>query len=204
MKMKNKRKEKNVFNFLNQYFRHFREVGSITPDSSTCINSLVKLIPFDSAELILEYGSGSGAVTKEILKRKEPKSTLICFEKNNTFYNRLQKNVSGTNFFVVNDDVFNSRDILSHRFGLQNGSVDCIISTLPWSSLKFEKLLRNEVLPLLKEGGLFIQYMHTISIVKGIMLRPILKRYFSQIDLEFVFFNIPPALIYTCRNHIKT
>ena len=129
--MKNKRKEKNVFNFLNQYFRHFREVGSITPDSPTCINSLVKLIPFDSAELILEYGSGSGAVTKEILKRKEPKSILICFEKNNTFYNRLQKNVSGTNFFVVNDDVFNSRDILFHRFGLQNESVDCIISTLP-------------------------------------------------------------------------
>lgn len=197
--MKNKRSKNRVFNFLNQSVRHFKEIGSVAPDSPTCINSLVNSIPFDSAELILEYGAGSGAVTREILKRKELKSTLICFEKNNTFYNLLRKNVKGSNVFIVHDDVFNSMNILFLRFGLQAGSVDCIVSTLPWSSLKFEELLRNEVLPLLKEGGIFIQYMHTLSVLKGIMLRPILKRYFSQIDLEFVFFNIPPALVYTCR-----
>ncbi|MHB1688001.1 MAG: class I SAM-dependent methyltransferase [Ignavibacteriaceae bacterium] len=202
--MKFKRTENNVFNFLNQSIRHFKEIGSIAPDSPTCINSLVNSIPFDSAELILEYGAGSGAVTGEILKRKEPESTLISFEKNKTFYNLLQKNVKGRNVFIVHDDVFNSRNILFLRFGLQGGSVDCIVSTLPWSSLKFEELLRNEVLPLLKEGGIFIQYMHTLSVLKGIMLRPILKRYFNQIDLKFVFFNIPPALVYTCRAHLKT
>lgn len=202
--MKNKRTENSVFNFLNQYVRHFKEIGSIAPDSLTCIKSLVNPIPFDSAELILEYGAGSGAVTREILKRKKSKNTLICFEKNNTFYNLLRKNVVGRNIFIVHDDVFNSRNILFRRFGLQGGSVDCIISTLPWSSLKFEKLIRNEVLPLLKEGGLFIQYMHTLSFLKGIMLRPILRKYFGQIDSEFVFFNIPPALVYTCRAHVKT
>ncbi|MHB8580837.1 MAG: class I SAM-dependent methyltransferase [Ignavibacteriaceae bacterium] len=198
--MKNKRTKNNsAFNFLNQSVRHFKEIGSIAPDSSTCINSLVNSIPFDSAELILEYGAGSGAVTGEILKRKVPESTFISFEKNQSFYNLLQKNVKGKNVFIVNEDVFNSRNILLLRFGLQGGSVDCIISTLPWSSLKFEELLRKEVLPLLKEGGIFIQYMHTLSILKGIMLRPILKKYFNQINLKFVFFNIPPALVYTCQ-----
>lgn len=201
--MKNKRKENRVFAFLNQSVRHFKEIGSVAPDSSACINSLVNSIPFDSAELILEYGSGSGAVSGEILKRKQPKSTLICFEKNKTFYDRLRKNITGRNVFIVNDDAFNSRNILSLRFGVQGGRVDCIISTLPWSSLKFEELLSNEILPLLKEGGIFIQYMHTLSVLKGIMLRPILKRYFSQIKLEFVFFNIPPALVYTCRAHVR-
>ncbi|MHB8336097.1 MAG: class I SAM-dependent methyltransferase [Ignavibacteriaceae bacterium] len=197
--MKNKRTKNSAFNFLNQSVRNFKEIGSIAPDSPTCINSLVNPIPFDSAELILEYGAGSGAVTSEILKRKEPESTFISFEKNKIFYNLLQKNVKGKNVFIVNEDVFNSRNILLLRFGLQGGSVDCIISTLPWSSLKFEELLRKEVLPLLKEGGIFIQYMHTLSVLKGIMLRPILKKYFNQINLKFVFFNIPPALIYTCQ-----
>ncbi|HUX60046.1 MAG TPA: rRNA adenine N-6-methyltransferase family protein [Ignavibacteriaceae bacterium] len=201
--MKIKRMENKVFNFLNQSVRHFKEIGSITPDSNTCINSLVNPIPFDSAELILEYGAGSGAVTGEILKRKEPGSTLISFEKNKIFYNRLKKNLKGKNIFIVNDDVFNSRNTLLLRFGVQGGSVDCIISTLPWSSLKFEELLMNEVLPLLKDGGIFIQYMHTLSVFKGILLRPILKRHFSKIDLDFVFFNIPPALVYTCRVHVK-
>ncbi len=203
MEMKNKRTKNKAFNFLNQSVRHFKEIGSITPDSNTCINSLVNPIPFDSAELILEYGAGSGAVTVEILRRKEPGSTLISFEKNKIFYNQLRINLKGKKVFFVNEDVFNSRNILLLRFGVQGGSVDCIISTLPWSSLKFEELLKNEVLPLLKEGGIFIQYMHTLSVLKGIMLRPILKRHFSQIDLDFVFFNIPPALVYTCRAHVK-
>ncbi len=199
MKLKNKNSDKRVFNFLNQSIRHFKEIGSIAPDSTTCINSLVNSIPFDSANLILEFGAGSGAVTDEILKRKEKESTLISFEKNHKFYNMLRENMKGQNVYIVHDDVFNSRDILSLRFGLQIGSVDCIISTLPWSSLKFEELLRKEVLPLLKEGGIFIQYMHTLSVFKGTMLGPILKKYFAQINIEFVFFNFPPALVYACR-----
>ncbi len=202
MEMKNKRTENKSLKFLNQSVRHFKEIGSVAPDSSACINSLVNPIPFNSAKLILEYGAGSGAVTGEILKRKEPGSTFISFEKNKIFYNHLRNNFKGKKVFIVNEDAFNSRNILL-RYGVQGGSVDCIISTLPWSSLKFEELLMNEILPLLKEGGIFIQYMYTLSVLKGILLRPILKRHFSQIDLDFVFFNIPPALVYTCRARVK-
>jgi phospholipid N-methyltransferase len=188
------RTKKKAFNFLNQSVRHFKEIGSITPDFTSCINNLVNPIPFDSAELILEYGAGSGAVTGEILKRKEPGSTLISFEKNKIFCNQFRNNLKGENIFIVNDDVFNSRNILLLRFGVQGGSVDCIIFTLPWSSFKFEELLMNEVLPLLKEGRIFIQYTHTVSVIKGILLRPILKTHFMQIDLEFVFLTFPLRL----------
>ncbi len=97
--MKNKSTQNSVFNFLNQSARHFKEIGSVAPDSPNCINSLVNSIPFDSAELILEFGAGSGAVSGEILKRKKSESTLICFEKNNTFYKLLRQNISGQNIF---------------------------------------------------------------------------------------------------------
>jgi phospholipid N-methyltransferase len=197
--MKNKKPKNNVFKFLNQSIRHFKEIGAIAPDSPPCIDTLVNTIPFASAELIVEYGAGSGAVTCEILRRKEPESTFICFEKNNSFYNFLRKNVAGPNFFIIHDDVFNSRNILFLKFGLHLGSVDCIISTLPWSLLKFDDLLKNVVIPLLKDDGIFIQYMYTSSVLKGDVLRPILDRYFSKIDFEFVFFNIPPVLVYACR-----
>jgi phospholipid N-methyltransferase len=202
--MKNRITENVFFNFLNEYVRSFREIGSIGPDSAVCVNTLLRSIPFESAEVILEYGAGSGAVTMEILRRKKPESTLICFEKNNTFYHLLRKTVTGRNIFVVHDDVFNSANILLSRFGIPSGSLDCIISTLPCSSLKFDELLQKEVLPLLKEDGLFIQYMHTVSTLKGFRLQPVLRKYFSQIDSDFVFFNLPPALIYTCRGHVKT
>lgn len=199
------KKIENVFiNFINESIRHFKEIGSIVPDSAVCVNSLVKSIPFDSAELILEYGGGSGAVTGEIAKRKEPKSTFICFERNKSFYHLLKKTITGQNIFVLHENVFNSQDILLSRFNIPAGSVDCIISTLPWSLLDFEELLEKEVLPLLEEDGIFIQYMHSVTIFKGFLLRPILQKYFSQIDLDFVFFNIPPAFIYTCRRNKRT
>ncbi len=197
--MKSKITENVFFNFLYEYVRNFREIGSIGPDSAVCVNILLKSIPFESAELILEYGAGSGAVTMEILRRKKPKCTLICFEKNNTFYHLLRKTVTGRNVFVVHDDVFNSANILLSRFGIPSGSLDCIISTLPCSSMQFSELLQKSVLPLLKENGIFIQYMHTVSALKGFRLRPVLRKYFSRIDSDFVFFNIPPALVYTCR-----
>ncbi|MDL1874483.1 hypothetical protein FBQ85_04830 [Cytophagia bacterium CHB2] len=197
--MRSKIKENIFFNFLNEYVHNFREIGSIGPDSAVCVNILLKAIPFESAEVILEYGSGSGAVTMEILRRKKPWSTFICFEKNNTFYHQLRKTISGRNVFVVHDDAFNSAEILWSRFGIPSGSLDCIISTLPCSLLKFDELLQNAVLPLLKKEGIFIQYMYTVSTLKGFRLQPVLRKYFSQIDSDFVFFNLPPTLIYTCR-----
>ena len=150
--MKNKITENVYFNFWNEYLRNFREIGTI-----------------ETAELIVEYGSASGAVTREILKRKNPDSTLICFEKNHAFYNLLGKTVRGRNVFVVNDDVFNAANILSSRFEIKTGSVDCIISTLPCSSMQFGELLQKSVLPLLKEDGIFVQYMHTVSALKGLL-----------------------------------
>lgn len=197
--MKNKITENVYFNFWNEYVRNFREIGTIGPDSAGCVNGLLKAVPFESAELILEYGAASGSVTREILKRKNPDSTLICFEKNHTFYNLLGKTVRGRNVFVLNDDVFNAANILSSRFEITDGRVDCIISTLPCSSMQFGELLQKSVLPLLKEDGVFVQYMHTVSSLKGFRLRPVLRKYFSRIDSDFVFLNLPPALVYTCR-----
>lgn len=200
--MKGKKTEK--VNFLNEYIRNFREIGSIRPDSAVCVRLLLKSVPFESAALILEFGAGSGAVTMEILKRKKPRCILICFEKNNAFYRMLRRTIKGPNVAIIHDDVFNSTNVLRSRFGIASGSVDCIISTLPCSLIKFDELLRKEILPLLKEDGLFIQYMHTVATLKGFRVQPILQKYFSRIDSDFVFFNLPPALIYTCRDRFPS
>ena len=186
--------------FLKEYFQNIRGVGSICPDSSFCVKGLLKAVPFDSGNLIIEFGSASGTVTREIVKRKKPESTLICFEKNSTFFTHLAHEIRGENVRLVNGDAFDSVDILDSRFGIRREKVDCIISTLPCSSLKFEELLQKAVVPLLNENGLFVQYMHTLSTLKGFFPGPVLKKYFNQIEMDFVFRNLPPALIYACRS----
>ncbi len=189
--------------FLSQYVRNAREIGAIVPDSVACVNRLLKSVPVGSAKLIVEFGAASGAVTREILRRKNPASSLICFEKNALFYDNLRKTLSGRDVFIVSDDAYDAAHVLSSRFGIPGRGVDCIISTLPCSSMRFVELLNKAVIPLLNEEGVFIQYMHTVSVLKGFRLRPILSRYFSRIDSNVVLRNFPPVLIYTCRKIVK-
>ncbi len=192
----------NYLLFLLECLRNYHEIGTIAPDSDVCVNGILKSVPFKSASLILEYGAASGAVTREILQRKKPGSRLISFEKNRLFSDILGRTIRGREAVVLNEDVFDAAKILSSRFAIRKRSVDCIVSTLPWSTMKFGDLLQRSVQPLLKADGIFIQYMHSTAVLKGSRLRPVLERYFRRIDSGFVFFNLPPAFVYTCREMV--
>lgn len=184
--------------FFQEYLRNVREIGAIGPDSRNCVESLLRSVPFAAARVILEFGSASGAVTREIIRRKRRETLLICFEKNIAFYSRLAQDIAGENVVVLNRDVFGCGSLLRERFGLCSGDVDCIVSTLPCSSLEFVQLLEGTAMPLLSTSGVFIQYMHTLSAFKGFRLGPLLRLRFAAVHREFVLRNMPPALVYAC------
>jgi phospholipid N-methyltransferase len=181
-----------------EYCRNIKAIGSIVPDSKTCIRSLLKHVPFDSAKVIVEFGSASGAVTREIIKRKRPDTIFVSFEINQNLHAILKKDITKDNVFLMNEDVSNCENILAGILGSKGKKVDCIISTLPCSSIDFDALVKNSVLPVLNDKGRFVQYMHTISVLKGFNLKNYLDKYFNNLVSDFVFFNMPPALVYTC------
>jgi phospholipid N-methyltransferase len=185
------------FNFLKLYSHNAREIGSIVPDSRLCVEALLRYVPFASAKTILEYGGASGSVTREIVKRKSLDATFLCFEKNREFHKLLVRDVNGQNVYIINDDVLNSVGSLSTKFGISPNGVDCIISTLPCSSMNLDELFPKCVFALLKKDGFYIQYMHVFSFLKGFRLKPHLTKYFSEVHCDFVFINFPPALVYT-------
>ncbi len=191
------RQPRAYFTFLKEYCRNYRQIGAIAPDSRPCVNAMFRYVPFRTANLILEYGAASGAVTRRILRRKRPEAVLVSFEKNASFYRLLSKNVSGDNFFPVREDAFESRRVL-FDMGLAGTPVDCIISTLPCSFLDFEGLLENAVLPLLAVGGVFVQYVYSLTTLRGYHLSPRLRNHFANIHSRFVLLNLPPVLIYSC------
>jgi phospholipid N-methyltransferase len=156
------------------------------------------MVPFATAKVIVEFGSGAGTVTSEIIKRKSPGTLFISFEKNPRLHAPLEASTKGENVFLLNEDVFNCRGVLADVFGILGKGVDCIVSTLPWSCLDFERLVRDSVLPVLNSNGSFIQYTHTLTLLKGFSLRRLLGKHFTALHSDFVLFNIPPALVYTC------
>lgn len=192
------------FNFAREYWRNIRGIGSLMPDSRVCVDALLAHVPFGSAKIIVECGAASGAVTREIIRRKRPETLLISFEKNAMLHSLLQSSSRGRNVAHVNADIFTCPSVLSAAFGVTGAEVDCIVSTLPCSCLDVDGLLRTAVLPVLADDGVFIQYMHTLSVLKGFRLGPILRKHYGSVHSQFVLRNLPPTLVYACRIPRKT
>jgi len=181
-----------------EYLQHFREIGSLVPDSRSCCRTLLKGVPFASARIIYEYGAGSGRLTREILRRLRPGGILVAFEKNRNLYRKLAGDFREENFFLVNTDLLSGEPLVLPEGVF--GPADCIVSTLPCSSLDFDRLIREAVIPRLVPGtGVFVQYAHTLSALKGFKARKVLDRYFREVRSSLSLLNLPPAVIYTCR-----
>lgn len=184
--------------FWKGYLNDPMTVGSVAPDSRWCVDALLHRSGIAEANTILEYGSASGSVTREIIARKKPSAVLVCVEKDESFAEHLRQSPWMNNAIVVSEDVLSCDHVLRMN-GVRNNSVECIISTLPCTNIPFDTLLRTRVLPYLKRDGIFVQYMHTISFFRGMFPRRYLEPYFHDVRSTVVTMNLPPVVVYTCK-----
>lgn len=149
-------------------------------------------IDFSNTNVIVEYGSGNGIITKQILDKMNSDAVLICFEINNEFYNHLN-NINDKRLTVLNISAENIISVLKHN---NINEVDCFISSLPLAIIPNEighNILINSK-SVLKKEGYFIQYQYSLSFYKK------LKEIFTKknVSLNFEIKNLPPAFIYKC------
>ena len=187
------------FSILGEFVKNVQQTGAIAPDSSAIVKAFCQSIPQHPSTVIVEYGPGTGTVSRGIINQKHSDSRLICFEKNPRLFRILENNMARENVFVVNDDAFNSPIILAEKFNLRLNSVDCFISTLPITFLNYDHLIRDKICPLLKEDGLFITYQYLTAKVKVPNFASKLEDYFEEVSTEMVLWNLPPATVYTSR-----
>ncbi len=182
--------------FWRGYFTDPLNVASVAPDSKWCVDALLRHSGVETADVILEFGSASGTVTRQILARKKPSAILVCVEMNRSFVDWLTRAITHEHCRISHQDVFDS-DVGLRNLGIADHNVDCIISTLPCTNIPFDRLIRDRVLPYLKPDGVFVQYMHVLSYLRGMFPRPILEPHFQRVHSEFVGLNVPPAVVYT-------
>jgi Phospholipid N-methyltransferase len=183
--------------FWNGYLTDPLTVASVAPDSKWCIEALLRHAHISTADFILEYGPASGTVTREIIRRKNPSAILVCVEKNKLFVEWLMRTIKEDNCHIEFQNIFDSESTLRQR-GVGEKNVDCIISTLPCTNIPFDRLLEERVLPYLNPEGIFVQYMHVLSFLRGMFPRTFLESRFESVTSEVVWLNIPPAIVYTC------
>ena len=168
--------------WINKFFHHPREIGSVTPSSKFLARLMVSRIPPDAK--VLELGPGSGVFTNYILKHLKKSSNLTCIEWEQELAAICKKKFPSVN--VINAD---AEDILSN----DQTQYDCIISGIPFAGMSAKKRLRTFCLikDRLKPGGSFTMFQYSLVSYKE------LKNIFDNISLNFTLWNIPPAFVFT-------
>jgi len=168
------------FGFINQFFQHPREVGACTESSRALAQKMAEEIA--GSTNVVEFGAGTGTVTREILRYLPEKGRLTCFEVNPQFYKELEK-INDSRLRVVNDDARNWDQYVDN--------VECIVSGLPLTL--FDKATKKAFFDIAKSAGKYVQLQYLP------FLRQTLKKNFPEVRTKFVPQNFPPAFVFVCR-----
>jgi phospholipid N-methyltransferase len=178
--------------FAKEVVSSIKNIGAIAPSSKYLAKDIIKHIDFKENQVILEFGCGNGAITRQVLKQIPASSRLISLEINEPFLKHCQNSFSiYKNFEIYNHSAIEF-DVLLKQ--LQIEKVDYLISSLPLAILPKTDLddLFKKIPNYLENNGSFLQYQYSLNKYKY------LKSVFDSVKLDFTPINLPPAFIYRC------
>jgi len=177
--------------FAQNFFRHPRLLGSVVPSSPYLVNQLLAPVDWQRAEVIVEFGPGIGNITRQVLRRMRPDTTLVAIELNRAFVNFLQNDLQDPRFKVVEGSALDVKKILT-QLGLQHA--DYIISGIPYTNIphRLRAGIMKEAREMIHPEGAMLVYQFTRTV------RPYLEESFSSVREDFALWNIFPARTFHC------
>ena len=188
--------------FMREVFRANKSTGAFAPSSKALADIVTDYADLDHAEVIVEFGPGTGVFTRAIEAKMRPDALFIALEVNEEFVKATQKSCKRVK--VYHDGAQNTLKYLQ-----QHGAdcCDTIISGLPWS--RFSDALQDEILQatydVLCPGGKFITFAYSASpyLPSGKkFFQGKLQRRFTRVHRSRqIWKNIPPSVVYLCEKH---
>jgi len=186
--------------FLQGFISAPAMTASLTPSSRSLARAVVQDIDLGDADVVLEYGPGTGVLTDFILPELKPGAKFAAIELNPHFVQMFKTRYPSAQVFE--DSVGNVEEICRSA-GMQ--SVDCIISGLPWALFSESEQMQflEATIAVLKPGGQFatFTYLHSHALLPGAKrFANLLPKYFRSVTRSrVVWLNFPPAFVYRCR-----
>jgi phospholipid N-methyltransferase len=193
--------------FVAEALTNFPTVAAISPSSKYLATAMLEPLPLTRTRVALEFGAGTGAITRALLDQLPPRATLLVFEINRSFFDCLQRTISDPRVVLIHASVENLESELRQR-GIQR--VDAVVSSLGLALMPEDQRheLFQQLSPFLHQRSVFTQYqyIHGLQYVKGRLrrldLRPLLNRYFGSVQSRIVWRNLPPAYVFSCHSQI--
>jgi phospholipid N-methyltransferase len=194
--------------FLSQALRSLPVTASLFPSSRFLASALLRPIDFSAARVIVELGVGTGAITKEILRRLRPNAVLLGVDLNPAFVHHVGRATQDPRFIPILGEAERLGSLLSRHGIIQ---ADAIVSSLGLTGMRPSQrstIMMQAAAHLTRDGVLTqYQYLHANGEPNwasslGLMRFPekeFLKAHFRLVDSERVIWKLPPATVYTCR-----
>jgi phosphatidylethanolamine/phosphatidyl-N-methylethanolamine N-methyltransferase len=190
--------------FAAQALADFRTTASVAPSSHQLVSAMVASVPRVSAPVVVEFGAGTGAMTRALLDQLPADARLLVFEINPRFVKHLQEKFSDPRMILINASVENVDSELRRR-GIER--VDAVVSSLGLSFMT--PLMRSNIfdrlMPFVHSKTVLTQYQYLVALqfskgrIYRMDVRPLLRRYFGSIESKIIWFNLPPAYVFTCH-----
>ena len=185
-----------------RFFRTFLsnplQVGSVVPSGRDLTRQILSSIDFDRAKVLVELGPGTGAFTREVLKRRHGGTRVMALELNPDMAEWISRRHPEVE--LVRDDARNLRRHLRAR-GIDR--VDAVISGLPFSVFPapVQSGILESVHDALAPDGQFVtfSYYHTVLMPSAHRFEKLLERTFRKVERVPAIWNVPPAFVFRCR-----
>lgn len=167
--------------------KDYVRVGTFFPSTKFASRRVAKWIP-ENPEVVVEYGAGTGSVTRELLKRLPKNARLITVEQNEEFIERLQK-INDPRLEVIHGDVV---EVARNLPTIAPKGVDAVVSGIPFAFMKGSKCdsVVKYTQTALKVTGRFIVYQNSVRI------GDVLKNHFPRVRWFFEPRNFLPYFIF--------
>src|ERR1035438_3155191 len=188
-----------AWHFISAFVRHPKMIGAVAPSSRRLAGAMISAVDLRTAGVVVELGSGTGAITGPIRAGMGPHATFISMELDPGAVDRLTRRFRGLHVICDSAEFLRLHlDRLGHRHA------DCIISSLPWCSMDMDLQDRvlDSIVASLRPGGCFstMAYLHASGYASARRFRAALVRHFGRVtSSKVVWANVPPALVYSGR-----
>lgn len=188
--------KRDLLEFVKAAVRRPLEVSTVFPTSRALADRLLSYLGERELDRVVELGPGTGAITKYLAPFLPHPERYVGLEINPNMVRFLQESFPQLRFETA------SGERIAEIAGV--GSVDAVVSSLPWTLIPVELQERMliEIVRSLKPGGVFLTYvcLNATWYPKAQAFHRFLRQHFSSVRKSPVEWrNIPPAFVYICE-----
>ena len=166
-------------------------MGAVWPTSRRAVEDLLDMGDLGRANVVVEFGAGTGVYTEGVVRRLAPEARFLSYEVDGNLAAAVARRLPDRRLEVVHAS---AEGVGGHLEALGE-KADVVVSSLPFSTLPAP--VRQNLLDAAREalapGGVFLvlQYSNTVL--------PELERRFPRIRHRLSPLNVPPAFLFACE-----